>query len=65
MYIINFSSITFDIVNKFVFRNFLHVEFPPYCTFDRDTRRRSWLSQCATSRKLAGSIPDGFTAIFH
>ena len=27
-------------------------------------RRRSWLRHCATSRKVAGSIPDGITTIF-
>jgi hypothetical protein len=26
---------------------------------------RSWLRYCATSRKVAGSIPDGVTGIFH
>ena len=26
---------------------------------------RSWLRHCATSRKVAGSIPDGVTEIFH
>ena len=26
---------------------------------------RSWLRQCAKSRKVAGSIPDGFIGIFH
>jgi len=26
---------------------------------------RSWLRQCATSRKVAGSIPDGFIGIFY
>jgi len=25
----------------------------------------SWLRHCATSRKVAGSIPDGVTGIFH
>jgi len=25
----------------------------------------SWLKQCATSRKVAGSIPDGVSGIFH
>ena len=29
------------------------------------TRWRSWLRHCATSRKVEGSIPDGFTGIFH
>jgi hypothetical protein len=29
------------------------------------TRWRSWLRHCATSRKTAGSIPDGVIGIFH
>jgi hypothetical protein len=29
------------------------------------TRWRSWLRHCATSRKVAGSLPDGVTGIFH
>jgi len=29
------------------------------------TRWRSWLMHCATSRKVAGSIPDGVIGIFH
>jgi hypothetical protein len=29
------------------------------------TRCCSWLRQCATSRKFAGSIPDGVTGILH
>ena len=32
---------------------------------ERGTRWRSWLRQCATSRKVAGSIPDGFIGILH
>ena len=31
----------------------------------RGTRWRSLLRHCATSRKVAGSIPDGVTGIFH
>ena len=30
-----------------------------------DTRWRSWFRHCATSRKVAVSIPDGVTGIFH
>jgi hypothetical protein len=30
----------------------------------RGTRWRSWLRHCATSQKVAGSIPDGVTGIF-
>jgi len=29
------------------------------------TRWRSWLTKCARSRKVAGSIPDGVIGIFH
>jgi len=29
------------------------------------TRWRSWLRHCATSRQVAGSIPDGVIGIFH
>jgi len=29
------------------------------------TRWLSWLRHCATSRKVAGSIPDGVIGIFH
>ena len=32
---------------------------------DWGTRWRSWLSHCATSRKVSGSIPDGVIGIFH
>jgi hypothetical protein len=31
----------------------------------RGKRWRSWLRHCATSRKVAGSIPDGVIGIFH
>ena len=31
----------------------------------RDTRWRSWLRHCATSRKVESSIPDGVTGFFH
>ena len=33
--------------------------------FFNSTRWRSWLRHCATSRKVAGSIPDGVIGIFH
>jgi len=37
------------------------------CTFCTmfPTRWRSWLVHCATSQKVAGSIPDSVTEIFH
>jgi hypothetical protein len=31
----------------------------------RGTRWRSWLKHCATSRNVAGSIPNAVTGIFH
>ena len=39
---------------------FTHILIAPWCT-----RWRSWLRHCATSRKVAGSIPDGVNGIFH
>ena len=36
-----------------------------YHSFDVDTRWRIWLRHCATSRRVAGSIPDGAIGIFH
>ena len=30
-----------------------------------DSPQRSWLRHCATSRKVAGSIPYGVTGVFH
>ena len=41
---------------------------PPYLFktyFTRGTRWRSWLRHCATSRKIAGLIPDGVIGSFH
>jgi len=46
------------------FKGLRELIFPPifiYC----GTRWRSWLRHCATSRKVAGSIPDGVTGILH
>ena len=35
------------------------------CTVYAIPRMRSWLRDCTTSRKVAGSIPDGVISIFH
>ena len=35
------------------------------CMYVWGTLWRSWLRHCATSRKVAGSIPDGVIGIFH
>jgi len=36
-----------------------------YTSITGGTRWRSWLRHCATSRKVAGLVPDGVTGIFH
>jgi hypothetical protein len=36
-----------------------------YCYVCVGTAVAQWLSYCATNRKVAGSIPDGITEIFH
>jgi hypothetical protein len=36
-----------------------------YLQDEQGTRWRSWLRHCATSRNVAGSIPDGVIGIFH
>ena len=38
--------------------------FSDYYLVSGGTRWRSWLRHCCTSRKVAGSIPDGFIGIF-
>ena len=44
--------------------NFLEI-FLKNIPIPSGTRWRSWLRHCATSRKVAGSIPDGVSGIFH
>jgi len=41
------------------------IQFGMYASRYGSTRWRSWLRHCATSRKVAGSIPDGVITIFH
>ena len=36
-----------------------------YYKIYRDTRWHSWLRQCATSRKVGGSITDGAIGVLH
>jgi len=36
-----------------------------YSNMSGGPRWRNWLRHCATSRKVAGSIPDGVTGTFH
>jgi hypothetical protein len=42
-----------------------HQEVYSIYTVYQGTRWRSWLRHCATSRKVAGSIPDDVIGIFH
>jgi hypothetical protein len=44
---------------------FLADSFLDDLSISRGTQWRSWLRRCATSRKVAGSIPDGVIGIFH
>ena len=53
--------ILLDFVTRMIFRELqimktLVLRFPQW---------RSWLRHCATSQKVAGSIPDGVIGIFH
>ena len=41
------------------------IKFISVLLLNGGTRCRSWLRHCATSRKVAGSIPDDVTGIFH
>ena len=41
------------------------LHFLEHLSFPGGTRWRSWLRHCATSRKVAGSIPDYIIGIFH
>ena len=45
--------------------NSLMGQFSHELWLSRGTWWRSWLRHCATSRKVAGSIPDGVIEIFH
>jgi hypothetical protein len=44
---------------------FLCCHFKPVQFIPWGMRQRSWLRHCATSRKVAGSIPDGVIGFFH
>ena len=43
----------------------LNLQFICTCWLQEGTRWCSWSRHCATSRKVAGSIPDGVIGIFH
>ena len=45
--------------------NFVDDYFKNFTIKEWGTRGRSWLRHCATSRKFAGSIPDGVIRILH
>jgi len=52
----------------YLFRNkLLCLELDAAVTYKSGARCwwRSWLRHCATSRKVAGSIPDGVIGFFH
>jgi len=45
--------------------SYIYIYIYIYNATSRGTRWRSWLRHCATSRKVAGSIPDDVIGIFH
>ena len=53
-----------DKFNRVFLLTYLHTYLLTYLP-TRGPRWRSWLRQCATSQKVAGSIPDGVIGIFH
>jgi len=55
---------TLDLNDQLFINIYIYVYIYVY-NCEGGTRWRSWLRHCATSRKGAGSIPDGFTGIFH
>jgi hypothetical protein len=58
-----FLIFIFSVLFAFYLFKYLY-NFLPYSYF-RGTRWRSWLRHCATNRKVADSIPDVVTGIFH
>ena len=53
------------IIIIYIYLRMCYVIFIYITALDWGTRWRSWLRHCATSRKVAGSIPDGIIEIFH
>jgi hypothetical protein len=69
-YSCEYLSGTFSVAQTFVFINILlHFQNIRNCfkypVEKRGTQWYSWLRHCATTRKVAGSIPDGVTGIVH
>jgi len=61
--VLGFSVVMFTCCNINHTYSFVWISL---CTLaDRGTQWRSWLRHCATSRKVAGLIPDGVIGIFH
>ena len=63
------SSVTPHRINNINSQYLIITHFNPYLYYlhniNRGPRWRSWLRHCATSQKVAGSIPDGVIGIFH
>ena len=60
-------SICFHITKTYipVGKEYVLLNFYVYISGIRGPRWSSWLRHCATSQKVAGSIPDGVIGIFH
>jgi len=61
LYLNNIIVIYWDYIVTIIF---VQYNFDKYNS-NRGRRWRSWLRHCATSRKFAGSIPDGVTGNFY
>jgi hypothetical protein len=60
----NFSAFRLPTAMPFSEWRMSHDQYLMRHTQKGRTRWHSWLSHCATNRKIAGSIPDGVTGIF-
>ena len=64
--LIIFSSLIPYVINIISsFSAYIYFSFLFCCFCFHLHRWRIWLMHCATNRKVAGSIPDGVTGIFH
>jgi hypothetical protein len=67
-YLFNFRNNYFSIITFLFFiiaLIYLMIPYSPLFNYNRVTLWHSWLKHCATSRKDAGSIPDGAIGNFH
>ena len=59
------SATTCWLTNTALSFRVLSLIFDSSCFYHRGTQWRCWLTNCATRRKIADSVPIGVTGIFH